>query len=401
VALRVVVVDDNPHLSWDGRIYPVNATFHQFLSAVLDVPGPGGSAEVREIVHCVPLRPATAAPSTLPLDPRLRVIGTAPFDGIAGYLRHAPALLRSNRPILGGAIEGADVAWIKTPASNAVLAATLAGRAGVARFAWVAGSATAVAAGQARSRPGAVGARAVGALYDAAGRLSAGGHRIVVGEDLLSGDGIVTSLVEPDEVRDRGDLPWPSVPWRLRLGWAGRLSPGKGLEALFTAVAHRVAQDGEARRTELVVLGDGPLSASLHALADELGIGEHIHWLGHVADRAPYLDALAACDLFVSASPAEGFPKTVLDAMAAGLPVLAAPSGQLAPLAAVGIVASLPDLEPEAIAAAVDALARDASQAHELRSAGSVFAAAHTRPAEAAHVVARWRSWWPELPWND
>src|SRR5437016_12528718 len=109
MGIRVAVMDDNPHVRWEGRTYPVNATFHRFLSGVLDVPG----APVASIVDCVPLRDASAPPETLPLDPRLEVVGTAPFDGIAGYLRNAPAITRANRPILRVAIRDAALGWTK------------------------------------------------------------------------------------------------------------------------------------------------------------------------------------------------------------------------------------------------------------------------------------------------
>jgi phosphatidylinositol alpha-1,6-mannosyltransferase len=397
MGIRVAVIDDNPHVGWEGRVYPANATFHRFLSGVLDVPG----APVAEIVHCVPLREATVAPETLPLDPRLEVAGTAPFDGIAGYLRNAPSITRANRPILRGAIREADLVWIKVPGSNAALAAALAKGAGIPRFAWVAGSAAAVAAGQNRSPASALRAVALGGLYDLVGRaVGFGGRRIVVGQGLVDGEGVVASLVEPSEIRDTADQAWPAIPWRLRLAWAGRLAAGKGLEVLFEAVARRARADGEDPRIELVVMGDGPLRASLTDLATSLGIGERIHWLGHVAEREPYLNSLAACDLFVSPSPAEGFPKAVLDAMAVGLPVLAAPSGELRPLAPAGIVAPLENPEAGAVAAAIEDLARDGERARALRAAGTAFVAAHTRPAEAARLVARWQTWWPDLPWQ-
>jgi hypothetical protein len=137
MGIRVVVVDDNPHVSWEGSVYPVNATFHRFLAAVLDVAG----SPVASIVHCVPLRAASARPGTLPLDPRLEVVGTAPFDGIGGYLRHAPELVQRNASILRPVIASADLVWIKVPASYALLAGWLAWRAGVPRFGYVAGSA--------------------------------------------------------------------------------------------------------------------------------------------------------------------------------------------------------------------------------------------------------------------
>ena len=201
MGIRLVVVDDNPHLAWDGRTHPANATFGQFLPAILEVPGPGGSPAVARIDHCVPVRAAASAPATLPLDARIRVVATAPFDGIAGYLRHAPTLLRRNAAILRPVIRAADLVWIKVPASNAPLAAALARAAGVPRFGYVAGSAAAVAGSQEHGRIGGAAARIVGAGYDLAGRLaSLGGDRVVVGAD-LDGEGIVTSLVEPNEIR--------------------------------------------------------------------------------------------------------------------------------------------------------------------------------------------------------
>jgi glycosyltransferase involved in cell wall biosynthesis len=380
VGIRIVVVDDNPHLRWAGRIHPVNATFHRFLAGILDVPG----SPVSSIVHCVPLADATAPPPTLPLDPRLEVVGTAPFRGIAGYLRRAPRLLRANARILRPVIASADLVWIKVPASNAPLAAWLAWRAGVPRFGYVAGSARAVA----RGRGLGLGAQAVGLAYDVLGRVAGGRHRVVVGRGLVDGTGIVTSLVEPEEIRDVSGAPWPAIPWRLRLAWAGRLAEGKGLEVLLDALARLAAEDAEGHRTELVIVGDGPARDRLEALAVALGVNDRIHWLGYIADRAAYLDALASCDLFVFPSPAEGFPKVVLDAMAAGLPVVATVSGELGELVRAGLVLAS-DANAAALAATVGELRRSDDRARSIRRRGSAFAGDHTRPAEAARLASR------------
>ena len=392
MGIRVVVVDDNPHVRWEGRVYPVNATFHRFLAGVLDVPG----APVASIVHCVPLRDASAQPPTLPLDPRLEVVGTAPFEGIAGFLRHAPALLRRNAAILRPVIASADLVWIKVPASNAPLAGWLASRPGVPRFGYVAGSALAVA----RGRGLGLTAQAVGVAYDLAGRLAAGRNRIVVGRGIVEGDGIVTSLIEPEEIRDTSGASWPAIPWRLRLAWAGRLAPGKGLEVLEDALALLVKGEEAGHRVELVIVGDGPARAALEARAARLGVGDRIHWLGYVADRSTYLDALAACDMFVFPSPAEGFPKVILDAMAVGLPVVAAPAGQLQPLAAKRLIEAAAPGDAAALAAAIERVTGSAALAGRLTTGGRAFAQAHTRPAEAARLVGRWREWWPDLAWD-
>jgi glycosyltransferase involved in cell wall biosynthesis len=392
MGIRVVVIDDNPHVRWEGRVYPVNATFHRFLAGVLDVPG----APVASIVQCVPIRDASALPATLPLDPRLEVVGTAPFEGIAGYLRHAPRLLRANGAVLRPVIASADLVWIKVPASNALVAGWLAWRAGVSRFGYVAGSALAVA----RGRGLGLGAQAVGLLYDMAGRLAGGRQRIVVGRGIVDGGGIVTSLVEPEEIRHTNSASWPAIPWRLRLAWAGRLARGKGLEVLLDSLAILAAKEEPGHRIELVILGDGPARASLEGRAARLGVDDRIHWLGYVADRSSYLDALAACDLFVFPSPAEGFPKVILDAMAVGLPVVATPAGQLRPLAAKRLIEAAAPGDAAALAAAIGRVTGSAPLADPLTTGGRAFAETHTRTAELARLVDRWRAWWPDLAWD-
>ena len=373
MGIRVVVLDDNPHVRWEGRVHPVNATFHRFLSAVLDLPG----EPVSEIVHCVPLQDASEAPATLPLDMRLRVVGTAPFDGIAGYLRGLPRLVRANRPVLRGALRDADLLWLKLAGSNALLAAGLARAAGVPRFGYVAGSARDVAAARWTGVPG-IAARAVGLAWDAAGILATvGAPRVVVGRE------VITSLVEPEELRDPVSRPWPLQPGRLRLGWAGRLVEGKGLERLLEAMV-------ELSTAELLVLGDGPAAGRLKAFATGLGVADRIDWRGYVADRSAYLDALASTDLFVFPSSAEGFPKVVLDAWAVGLPVVASPVGALRGLRGRGLYREL----TSSVAASIPA---DVAELAELRRMGFAFASDHTRDGEAARLVEIWRAAFPGL----
>jgi glycosyltransferase involved in cell wall biosynthesis len=387
VGIRVVVVDDNPHVTWQGRVYPVNATFHRFLSAVLDVPG----GPVTSIVHAVPLRAATEAPRTLPLDGRLTVVGTEPFDGIAGFLRRALAITRRNAPILRTALADADLLWLKVPASNALLATWLARRARVPRFVYVAGSARDVVAAQRRGLVAGLAARAVAAAYDGVGRLVAvGGRRLVVGEGVVAGRGIVTSLVEAGEIRGASG-PWPREPGRLRLAWAGRLAAGKGIETVLEAIA----QLNTAVTLEL--LGDGPARSQVEARVKALGLLDRVTLIGYVAKRATYLDRLASADLFVFPSPAEGFPKVVLDAMAVGLPVLASPAGTLGELSRANLVETVPAGNAAMLREGIQRLAHDPRRASGLRQRGSAFAASHTAPAEAARLMQWWRAAFPRL----
>ncbi len=391
--LRVTIVDDTPYLAWEGHTYAANATFHRFAAALLDVRDADGAAVVASITLAAPVRPAWAAPGTLPVDARFRVIATTPFDGIAGYLRHGPRLVTRNAPRLRRAIRGADVVLLRLPSSNGLLAATIALGLGVPRVGYVVGSVGDVVAGQARPGPAGLAARLAAAGYDGATRLATlGAPRIVVGPD-PSGGGILSSLVAPEEIRDRSRERWPAGDGTLRLVYAGRLAAGKGLETLLDAVAELGATTGgPAPRLDLV--GEGPIRAALAERAAALGIGDRVTFVGHIAGRGPYLTVLGLADVFVSASPAEGFPKVVLDAMAVGVPVVAVPAGGLAGLSDPDVtpagppILPVPAADPAALAACLTALSRDPVRAHRLRAAALAFVREHTRSAEASRLAA-------------
>ncbi|HTM76039.1 MAG TPA: glycosyltransferase [Devosia sp.] len=96
---------------------------------------------------------------------------------------------------------------------------------------------------------------------------------------------------------------------------AGRLAAVKDHRTLIQAFALL-------RRTmpaKLVILGDGPLRAELTALVTEHGLGEDVQLPGFVADIRP---TLTASDLFVLTSTSEGFGNVIVEAMAAGVPVV-------------------------------------------------------------------------------
>jgi glycosyltransferase involved in cell wall biosynthesis len=97
----------------------------------------------------------------------------------------------------------------------------------------------------------------------------------------------------------------------------GRLEEQKGIPFLLNAVTTVLQQHPDC---QFLIVGDGPERASLEALASSLGIRTSIHFAGHRGD-VPGL--LKASDLFVLPSLWEGMPNALLEAMAAGLPVIA------------------------------------------------------------------------------
>jgi len=112
---------------------------------------------------------------------------------------------------------------------------------------------------------------------------------------------------------DRSTLPAP-MGAKLVL-WTGRLDPIKGLSTLLAAFA-RLEPDLTAH---LLLAGDGPLRAELVQQAVALGIRHRTHFLG-VRHDVPSL--LKAVDLFVFPSLTEGLPNALLEAMAAGRPIV-------------------------------------------------------------------------------
>lgn len=152
----------------------------------------------------------------------------------------------------------------------------------------------------------------------------------------------------------------------LTVGVAGRLVNLKGLEYLFRAAA--ALQEFPNLRIE--VAGTGPERATLEATARNLGIEERVKFLGWVEN----IQSVMACwDVFVLPSLEEGFPLAALDAMAAGLPVIASSVGGVPELIVDGDTGWLvPPANVDALASRLGELLRDAGRRQTMGEAGRV-----------------------------
>lgn len=101
----------------------------------------------------------------------------------------------------------------------------------------------------------------------------------------------------------------------------GRLEAQKDYPNLLHAFVS-VTQGHESAR--LAIVGDGPLRKQLKALADQLGIADKTLWLG-LRDDVPQV--LQAADAYVMSSECEGLPMVLLEASAAGVPIVATDVG--------------------------------------------------------------------------
>ncbi|MGI4950633.1 MAG: glycosyltransferase [Janthinobacterium lividum] len=108
----------------------------------------------------------------------------------------------------------------------------------------------------------------------------------------------------------------------------------------------------------LLIIGDGPERGALQALASELGIAARVHWAGHQPDPAALLRSL---DIFALSSDTEQMPLSLLEAMAAALPVAATAVGDVAAMLPPEQQPYVVPLDDAALAASLRGLAIDAA----------------------------------------
>jgi glycosyltransferase involved in cell wall biosynthesis len=130
----------------------------------------------------------------------------------------------------------------------------------------------------------------------------------------------VRSREQRDEVRRMIGL----GPDRFVVGWFGRMTAVKRCDDLVDMLAHLRERGVDAA---LMLVGDGVDRRRVEERAHELGVARSCFFLGYQEDVARWY---AACDAFALTSANEGTPVVVIEALAAGLPVVATRVGGVA-----------------------------------------------------------------------
>lgn len=220
-------------------------------------------------------------------------------------------------------------------------------------------------------------------------------------------DALVRSGVSPDRIRlvpsgiDLGAfmVPYDRAALRASLGVApnvvlvlqvAALAPHKSQTDLLKAAA---LLRGRAPSIRIWIAGEGLLRDSLEREHGSLVLGDFVRFLGF---RSDVPDLLRAADLFCLSSHLEGMGTSILDAMAAGLPVVATRVGGIPEVVADGETGLLvPAREPGALAEALAALAGDPARrdamGKQARQRVREFTADRTAERTRAVYLEAWR----------
>jgi len=189
------------------------------------------------------------------------------------------------------------------------------------------------------------------------------------------------AFAHPLMARTKADLGLPEDAFALC--YVGRIAHEKNIALLLDAFALAAEKD---TRLALVLVGDGPARAECERTADEAGLADRVRFVG----MTPYEDVpsiLAACDAFATASVSEMYPLVVVEACAAGLPVVGVRSpgvGEIVTHDQSGLLAAESASE---LASAMLAIASDAQLADRLRDGARRVADQHDIGASTRRLV--------------
>jgi glycosyltransferase involved in cell wall biosynthesis len=143
----------------------------------------------------------------------------------------------------------------------------------------------------------------------------------------------------------------------LAAGWVGRLTRQKALEVAISAIGY--LRD---LPVTLSVIGDGEERGQMQALASAAGLADRILWHGVKSSAHQFMRAF---DVFIISSLWEGAPIVLLEAMAAGTPVVTTAVGGVPDMVSDREALLVPAEDPRALAEAVRATLQDSRQASQ------------------------------------
>ena len=169
----------------------------------------------------------------------------------------------------------------------------------------------------------------------------------------------------------------------------GRLSREKGQADLIEALA-TIRKEESQRKLLLIIVGVGPESRILKNAAKKLRVADWVVFPGHQADVTPYY---TLADLMVLPSHSEGSPNVLLEAMAAGLPIIATAVGGVPEIVTSGKEALLVEVRsPAALALAINRALGDDNLRKQLSGAARSASANYSPEAYCDFMLSVYNS---------
>ena len=182
-----------------------------------------------------------------------------------------------------------------------------------------------------------------------------------------------------------GNIPAPSDrKLRLVIGTVKGMSSTYGVDTLiraFDELVKRLAASGNVAvpQLELRLVGSGDQKSELKALAEQLGISDRVNFVGSVPHHQVPSE-LEKMDIYVALSRSESFGVAIIEASAAGRPVVVSDAGGLQEVTLDGVTGFVvPRENPGAAADALECLINDAELRHQMGVAGQRHVARNYR----------------------
>jgi glycosyltransferase involved in cell wall biosynthesis len=369
----------------DGTLREVEGSFARYVDAL--------APYFDEIVLCVPVRRNASGEGTAVRAANVRLAPLTNFDGPVQFYPRLPGMLARILPF----VRDVDLLHCRVPTPAAIFAFAIARLFGRPAFLLVVGDLQALLP----SMPYRGLKRLLWRGYTAfeehnvqwmANRaLTFANGATLAGKHARPGRAVVltqTTTIDAQAIGTREDT---MTRPRIRIFTVSRIDPRKGLRVL-PAVVSRLIYDGFDVALDIVgpvVGGPGERERdAIVAAAASLGVADRVSLIGPVALER-LLPRYAEYDLFVLPTlPGEGVPRVLLEAMAAGLPVVTTSVAGIPSLITHernGLLVDKPSAD--AVAGAIERLLTDGALRRRMIENGYATARAHTLQAQAARMM--------------
>lgn len=204
----------------------------------------------------------------------------------------------------------------------------------------------------------------------------------------------ISTILSPDDFPARTTTGLASPP---RLLFVGRLALEKGLSDLLDTL-HLAGQSGLV--LDLTLVGDGPEREKLKALASRYDLQSRVHFRGYIPAGEALWQVYSQADMFILPSLSEAQGKVLVEAMAAGLPIVATCVGGIPSIIQHGKTGLLvAPHSPSDLLAAIQSMLADSDLRHQLGSNAVAAARTLTIKEQTERIVQQLVSDFASLEW--